>query len=393
MSVARRLMDGAGWFNVRIKMCFFLALTMVGAPLTILVTGETLNRTELLDKLGLWAIVGLILLFPLSKLLTYLLVLFPIQQLNGLCLEIQKGNLNPFSEIPPEPAKQDELQKLRHNMFWMGHVIDCRQKEIRTAMEQLEDAQKQIQSSIDYAELIQKAFLPAQSDVAAVFKDSFLLWRQRDGVGGDSYWFKQTENGFFLGIIDCTGHGVPGAFMTLIVQSFLDRLDATKFEKNPAGVLTAVNKLIKKAFSSNGSSASPDDGMDCTFVYIDNEKTEMVFAGARNYLILRTPEGSLSEYKGDKKGVGMNKTPLEFEFTNQSIPVERGMRFYMLTDGLTDQVGGERRLPYGRKRFKAVISKNHNQMIEQQNELIEDFVAYQGEEKRRDDVLVFGGEL
>ncbi|OBQ52134.1 PP2C family protein-serine/threonine phosphatase [Halodesulfovibrio spirochaetisodalis] len=393
MSFARRFMDSAGWFNVGMKMNFFLALLLVGAPLVILVTGETLTRTELLDKLGLWAIAGLILLLPLSKLLTYVVVLFPIKQLNGLCLEIQNGNLNPFDEIPPEPARQDELQKLRHNMFWMGHVIGSRQKEIRTAMGKLEEAQKQIQSSIDYAELIQKAFLPPQKELAAEFADSFLLWRQRDGVGGDSYWFKKTTNGFFLGIIDCTGHGVPGAFMTLIVQSMLDRLDANAFEKDPAGVLTAVNKLLKEAFSSNSGAERPDDGMDCTFVYVADDKSEMVFSGARNYLILRNTDGSLAEYKGNKKGVGMNKTPLDFEFSNQIIPLEKGMRFYMLTDGLIDQVGGDRRLPFGRKRFKTVIEKDHGEMINQQDELYESFVDYQGIEKRRDDVLVFGGQV
>ena len=393
MSIAKKILDVAGWFNVGMKMNFFLALLMVGAPLTILISGETLSRTELLDKLGLWAIVGLILLLPLSKLLTYLLVLFPIKQLNGLCLEIQKGNLNPFSEIPPEPAKQDELQKLRHNMFWMGHVLGSRQKELRTTMSKLEDAQTQIKSSIDYAEVIQKAFLPVQGEIASVFTDSFLLWKQRDGVGGDSYWFKKTDNGFFIAVIDCTGHGVPGAFMTLIIQSLLDRLDPVKFERDPAGILTELNRMIKESLSSQGTSASPDDGMDCTFSYVDNESMEMTFSGARNYLILRNNDGTLVEYKGDKKGVGMNSTPHDFVFSNQTILLEKGMRVYMLTDGLIDQVGGERRLPFGRKRFKAVIEKGHDRFVDQQKELLATFMEYQGSEKRRDDVLVFGAQF
>lgn len=393
MSFAKRVLDGVGWFNVGLKMNFFLALFLVAAPLTILISGETLTRTELLDKLGLWAILGLISLLPLSKLVTYLVVLFPIKQLNGLCLDIQNGNLNPFNEVPPEPASQDELQKLRHNMFWMGHVISSRQKELKTTMSMLEDAQKQIQGSIDYAEVIQKAFLPEKNEVASVFKDSFLLWKQRDGVGGDSYWFKKTENGFFLAIIDCTGHGVPGAFMTLIVQSLLDRLDSSKFERDPAGILTEMNKQIKLALAGNDAEASPDDGMDCTFVYVANSGKEMVFSGARNYLILCKKDGTLVEYKGDKKGVGMNKTPEDFAFTNQPISLEKGDRFYMLTDGLIDQVGGDRRLPFGRKRFKAVIEKQHESMEAQQDELFSDFIHYQGHEKRRDDVLVFGAEV
>lgn len=393
MSFMQKVVDSIAWSHIGMKMNVAMLLLTVGAPLTILVLGEGLTRTELLDNLGLWAIMGLVLTLPLSKLITYLLALRPIQQLNGLCLEMQSGNFNPFDDIPPEPSKQDELQKLRHNMFWMGHVIGSRQKELKNTMEQLKEAQQHIQSSIDYAELIQKAFLPSQEEISSVFKDSFIFWQQRDGVGGDSYWFKKTENGFFVGVIDCTGHGVPGAFMTLIVQSLLERLPIQSYEGNPGRILTETNNAIKNALSCNDSENRPDDGMDCTFIYVEPSSNKMVFSGARNYLIIRNSDGAIEEYKGDRKGVGNDSTPPDFEFTNHEIAIHKGMRFYMFTDGLTDQVGGERRLPFGRKRFRKIIEGSYANFAEQQLAINTAFCEYQGMEKRRDDVLVMGAEL
>lgn len=393
MSFARKVVDAIAWSHLGMKMNVALLLLTVGAPLAILVSGEKLSRTELLDSLGLWAIMGLLLTLPLSKLITYLLALRSINQLNGLCLEMQSGNFNPFDEIPPEPSEQDELQKLRHNMFWMGHVIGSRQQELKNTMEQLKEAQKHIRSSIEYAELIQKAFLPSQEEVASAFNDSFVFWEQRDGVGGDSYWFKKTENGFFVAVIDCTGHGVPGAFMTLIVQSLLDRLPIQSYEGNPARILTEMNGAIKHALSCNDTGNRPDDGMDCTFIYVEPASEKIVFSGARNYLIIRNSDGSIEEYKGDRKGVGNDSTPADFEFTNHEITIHKGMRFYMLTDGLTDQVGGERHLPFGRKRFKKIIEQPHATFDEQHIAINAAFKKYQGMEKRRDDVLVFGAEL
>lgn len=393
MSLVEKTMDFLGWSNIKLKMNFVLALLLVATPLVILVSAESLTKTELIDQLGIWVISGLIILFPLSALLSHFLVLFPIKQLNGLCMEIQNGNLNPFDEIPPQPAKQDELQKLRHNMFWMGHVIGKRQTELRYAMKELSDSQKQIQSSIDYAQLIQKAFLPSREELAGYFNDSLLLWRQRDGVGGDSCWLKPTRKGFFVAAIDCTGHGVPGAFMTLIVNSLLERIDANEYEDNPAGLLSEMNRLIKGALSCSEKRVSPDDGMDCTFIHVSNDRSKIVFSGARNYLFVRRMDGTVEEYRGDRMGVGNNSTPDDAAFTNQEISVQHGDHFYMFTDGITDQVGGERRLPFGRKRIRDFISGDFASFAEQEEKLSDLFIKYQGHEKRRDDVLVLGAEL
>ncbi|MFA9395718.1 MAG: PP2C family protein-serine/threonine phosphatase [Halodesulfovibrio sp.] len=393
MTVLRKIVDTIAWSTISGKMTSLLLLLIVGIPLCILVTGEELGRIELYNTLGAWAILGLIATWPLSRVLSYLIALRPIQELNGLCVGMQNGNFTPFEECPPEPSNQDELQKLRHNLFWMGHVIGRRQCELQTTTNKLEEAQRQNRSSLDYAEVIQKAFLPPADGFTDLFSDFFLLWEQRDGVGGDAYWRKETANGFFVAIIDCTGHGVPGAFMTLIVHSLLDGIDIQAYEKNPAGVLSAMNVAIKKAFHSDTKNERPDDGMDCTLLYVDNKRNSMFFAGARNYLFVRRPDGSIEDYKGDRKGVGNEHTPTDAVFTNHEIEIETGTRIYMLTDGLIDQIGEERRLPFGRKLFRNFIAQDYTSFEEQREQLRLLFIRYQGTEKRRDDLLVLGAEL
>ncbi|MCG8530671.1 MAG: SpoIIE family protein phosphatase [Desulfovibrionales bacterium] len=393
MPLSEKILTEAGWMNIKIKMNIVLGVLLVATPLVILVTAEPLTKTEVVDQLGLWVIAGLILLYPLSSVLTNVLFLIPIRQLNGLCLEIQNGNLNPFNEIPPEPEKRDELQKLRHNMFWMGHVIGKRQKELKHTLAELSTSQEQMKSSLDYAQLIQKAFLPSKEDFRNYFANSFLLWKQRDGVGGDSCWLKKSANGFFVAVIDCTGHGVPGAFMTLIVNSLLDRIDVTKYEDDPAGLLARMNVLIKKALSCSETRVSPDDGMDCTFLFVNRSVQTLTFSGARNYLFVRKLDGSIDEYRGDRMGVGNNSTPDDAVFTNTTVPFEHGYRMYMFTDGITDQIGGEHHLPFGRKRIRRVIANKTYSMEKQEEVLSEMFLAYQGTEERRDDVLLLGAEL
>lgn len=393
MAVLRKIVDVIAWSAISSKMTSLLFLLVVGIPLSILITGEELGRIELYNTLGAWVILGLIVTWPLSRLLSYLIALRPIQELNELCVGMQNGNFTPFEECPPEPSNQDELQKLRHNLFWMGHVIGSRQCELQTTAFKLEEAQRQNRSSLDYAEVIQKAFLPPADVFADLFSDFFLLWEQRDGVGGDAYWCKKTANGFFVAVIDCTGHGVPGAFMTLIVHSLLDGIEIQAYEKNPAGVLSAMNVAIKKAFHSDTKNIRPDDGMDCTLLYIDRKKDSMFFAGARNFLFVRRPDGSIENYKGDRKGVGNESTPKDAVFTNHEIAIETGTRMYMPTDGLIDQIGGERRLPFGRKMFRNFIAEDYTSFEEQRTQLQFLFTKYQGTEKRRDDLLVLGAEL
>lgn len=409
MRTLQRVITGIAWANINTKMKLLLLASTVILPLGLLVTSEYLTRAEMNNIIVLWAVTAIILLLPLAHISSNLLVLRSIKELNTLCLEIKSGNLEPFSELPKAPEGSDALQTLKHNMFWMGHVLNSRQRVLLVAKANLEHTQSQLQESIEYAGRIQKAFLPAQQELDDIFSDYFLLWEQRDGVGGDSYWIKKTQNGFFIATIDCTGHGVPGAFMTLIVQALFDRMPVQQAEEDPARLLALMNIAIKNALSSPMPSSRtgeatasgehcilahpPDDGMDCTLLYIDNQQSRLVFAGARNTLFIRSSDGTVEEIKGDRNGVGNARHSADGQFTNHVRTIRDGMRFYTLTDGLIDQIGGPRRLPFGKKRFAAFIAEQERPLHKQKTHLKKMLQTHQGKEARRDDIMVMGFAL
>lgn len=256
-----------------------------------------------------------------------------------------------------------------------------------------------ITESIEYASVIQKSFLrSSRTDMNEVLEDYFLCWRPRDKVGGDYYFCKKFTDGFFLALIDCTGHGVPGAFMTLIVASFLDHILLEDNRHDPAGALRIMNRKIKKALGQMASSVSDekghqsDDGMDSAFCWINSKEGKLVYAGAKIalYHINDTlPEVQMLE--PDRKGIGYVDTPEDYTWSNQEIPLTKGECVYMTTDGLVDQIGGANKIAFGKKRFMALIRDNHHRpMSEQEGIIMDDFVRYQGTQQRRDDVCMIG---
>ncbi|UZP66421.1 SpoIIE family protein phosphatase [Desulfovibrio mangrovi] len=389
----RRCNKGCGLAGIRTvsKMRGILVLSLIACPLALLIAMEGQAHTGMINILAGWIALGFILLMPLSHWLSELLVLRQVRELNGLCEQMKSGNLTPFAELPAEPEGGDPLQSLRCNMFWIGHIIDSRQRALNGAMRNLHTAQEQLVESIEYAGLIQNAFLPSEQTLHELFADHFLIWDQRDAVGGDAYWVKRTQNGFFLAVVDCTGHGVPGAFMTLIVHSLFERLEVNALEGNPAGVVSAMNRSIRQSLAQDRDNPLSDDGMDCAVVYVDTAGGMLHFAGARSSLFVRSAQGDVLEIKGCRCGAGYVRTPEDYEFMNHSLRMEPDSRFYCLTDGLTDQVGGVKHLPFGKSRFKHFISACGALPFVRQKALLEaQFKEYMGREARRDDVTVLG---
>lgn len=395
MSVARAPHKGmkaivAGLRTVT-RMRLILVLCLILCPLSMLLAMESLNKTEIANMLAGWIALGFIVLAPLSHWFSHLLALGTVRELNVLCDEMKSGNLTPFVSLPPEPTDKDPLQTLRHNLFWIGHIIDSRQKALNGAMKNLNTAQAQLVESIEYASLIQNAFLPEQRMLAELFPDYFLLWDQRDAVGGDAYWMKRTDDGFFVATVDCTGHGVPGAFMTLIVHSLFERMDVTDLHDNPAALIAAMNRGIKHALAQDRDNPLSDDGMDCTVLYANTRTGTVHFAGARSSLFIIHSDGSVDELRGDRRGAGYTRTPDDFIFTNHEVPMEPGTRFYLLTDGLIDQIGGELGLPFGKKRFRDFIIEHRHVPLAAQKDLLRTTLRdYMGREARRDDMTVLG---
>jgi len=193
-----------------------------------------------------------------------------------------------------------------------------------------------VTESINYASIIQKSFLrSSREDMSAVLQDYFMHWEPRDKVGGDYYFCKKFDDGFFLALIDCTGHGVPGAFMTLIMASFLDHILVEDNRHDPAGALAIMNKKVKKALGqinesgtegfdierfSTKQNGQSDDGMDTAFCWINTQNSTLTYAGAKTplfYIDKASSEVQLLE--PDRKGVGYIDTPMDYQWTNQQL--------------------------------------------------------------------------
>lgn len=390
MSITETLSRTVINWSVERKLIIILLVVMVLLPLTafiILQSGGADQATNFL--IGL-IVASIILLVPFAKWMSYLLALRSIRELNAQCQLLKEGKYTGF-DLPEGGESGHDFLKLKWNMHWMSYTLATRENRLQKAMADLSTAQRQIGQSLDYASLIQTSFLTDRSELFHCVPDHFLIWEQRDVVGGDAYWARPVDDGFLLGVIDCTGHGVPGAFMTLIVASLLEK--AVEGAGSPAAILGRMNGLIKDALRQDDRGARSDDGMDCALCRVNREKGVLTFAGANMPLYVMGGDG-VDVVAGDRCGLGYVRSPRDFQFTDRVVEIEKGARFYLASDGLIDQVGGARGFPFGRSRFVEFIDEGRAVPIAAQGrDLLDELKRYQGGERRRDDVTVIGFEL
>ncbi|MFC1887168.1 SpoIIE family protein phosphatase, partial [Thermodesulfobacteriota bacterium] len=281
---------------------------------------------------------------------------------------------------------QDRVNKLAEMRLAMLNIME----DIDIARKINEDALKIISSSISYASNIQQAILPDNNLFTSWFSDHFIVWEPRDVVGGDIYWGVPWKDGLLLALGDCTGHGVPGAFMTLITIAAIDRARSETKEVDIAHIIQRMHQIIQKNLNQNIKEGASDDGIELGLCYFDGDMTELTYVGTRFSLFL-VEDSRVKEIKGDKKAVGYRGIPYDQEYTENRITLKPGQRYYMTSDGLIDQIGGPRRRSYGKKRFKNfILSLADVPFHEHGQHIYNDLVAYQGKESRRDDVSLFG---
>lgn len=246
-----------------------------------------------------------------------------------------------------------------------------------------------ITNSINYAKRIQNAILPPIESIKAKIPDSFVLFKPRDIISGDFYWFGEVDNKIIIGAFDCTGHGVPGAFMTLIGNDLLNFIIHAEHTTDPALILSKLHTKTVEHLKQDAN--SNQDGMDVAICVLDKEKQELEFAGAKNTLVV-IKEGELSEYKGDKFPIGGTKGYVERDFSKQTISLNgNGASFYMFSDGYIDQFGGEENRKFMRKRFKNLLQEiTHKPMTEQKNILETTINDWMEGHTQIDDILVVG---
>lgn len=274
-----------------------------------------------------------------------------------------------------------------HPVEVVGSWSDVTARKI--AEQEAQEAGQLILQSLRYASRIQSAILPAREELAAVTADHFLIWEPRDIVGGDFFWFQPTDDGYFIIVGDCTGHGVPGAFMTLIAWGMLDRSLAGAQGNKPSLVLAGLHRGVQSLLGQDRQSGETDDGLEAGVCFINPSKREMTYAGAR--FSLWKSGADVTEIKGDRQGLGYRRFPREAAFTDLRIPLDGADAFYLTTDGLIDQIGGSEGRSFGKRRFRELLEHNQGAPMQEQSVFLrQKFNEFQGKEKRRDDITVLG---
>jgi len=271
--------------------------------------------------------------------------------------------------------------------------VEAQKEEIEEGQAKLNDAFEVITGSITYASRIQRSVLPDTTILDATLADHFIYWEPRDVVGGDIYWVDAWGEGILIILGDCTGHGVPGAFMTLIASGALDRAKTEVVEGDVENLIRRMHQLIQLTLGQHKETGESDDGMELGACFINGDLESLVFTGA-GFRLISLEDGEIEEYRGSKKGLGYCGIPFAQEYGSEVIEMRKGQRFYMTSDGLIDQVGGLKHRTFGRKRFKEILlSLLDVPMIDHAGHLHKALLDHQGTEIRRDDVSVIGFEV
>jgi two-component system, sensor histidine kinase SagS len=260
--------------------------------------------------------------------------------------------------------------------------------QLNQANVELERANRFIGDGIRYASRIQTALLPDGGTLAGVVDEMAVVWEPLDIVGGDYYWAGAYGDKAVVALMDCTGHGVPGAFMTAVVASSLSRVLQHHDHDNPAEILNHLNRLVKTALRQDRDSAVSNDGLDASVCIIDARRRTITFAGANQPLLVGDATG-IRLVRGDRVSLGYRDSPAEASFTAHEIAYQPGTTFYMFTDGLTDHVGGPTRRLFGRRRVQQVLTETLGQPLDTQvHRLMQATSEWRGGEARRDDMTL-----
>lgn len=265
-------------------------------------------------------------------------------------------------------------------------------KEIENKNVIVEQKNRDITDSINYAKRIQKAILPLDVEIQKSLPQSFVLFKPRDIVSGDFYWFSKIENKNILACVDCTGHGVPGAFMSMIGNSLLNEIVYEKKIHEPAKILNYLNEGVRLSLKQNKQDNETHDGMDIALISI--EDMNLQYAGAHRPLYMLR-NGEIKEMTANKFAIGgMQLGDDKKVFENNVIPLEKGDTLYMFTDGFVDQFGGEKGKKFMSKRFQELLLSIQDKTMDDQKILLDDVIEkWKGNIEQVDDILVIGVKI
>lgn len=356
-----------------------------------------LGAARVLDTDWLWpAAIGLVLLFA-ALLLCFgyaieRLMLRPLRRLQQSARAIANGSY----DVRLPPGGQDEIgdlsrafgvmaDKVRQHTAELESKVRERTSELEDANRAMAAAHKKIGDSIDYASLIQRAILPDRQLTQSLGAHHFVLWKPRDVVGGDFYVFRSDGANCLLGIMDCAGHGVPGALMTMLARAAIDLAITEAGPADPAGILTRTDSAIRAMLADAQLPRALATNTDAGLVYIDRQSGSLRYAGAKISLYASDGE-TLREVPGGKRALGDKRIGT---YQNIELRMEPGWTYYLATDGFLDQAGGEHGFGFGNTRFAEMLKRHARQpLTDQAAAFTEALARYQGEMPQRDDITL-----
>ncbi len=288
-------------------------------------------------------------------------------------------------------------------------TIEHQKEEVEFINQKLNHLNKEVSDSINYAELIQKAVLPTLQ-IEDLMKEAFIYFNPRDRVSGDFYWLEQKDEYNGYAVADCTGHGIPGAFIAMIGTILLNEIYNSKKIYVPNEILDELSRLMQLTLT-NKNGVTMNDGMDISFAVLNNETKMLYFSGANNPVwivssssvkrinkqevepVYKTEFGYLYEIKGDKQPIGV-QTGGDTPFNLNSAHLQDGDVFYLFSDGYADQFGGDKGKKMKSKLFKELLVKIYQKPMHKQNDILVDhFNSWKGELEQVDDVCVLGVKI
>lgn len=250
----------------------------------------------------------------------------------------------------------------------------------------ISEKNKEITESIKYAKRLQEAILPSNSALKSAFNESFVLYKPKDIVAGDFYWLAEVNEWTFIAAADCTGHGVPGAMVSMVCNNALNR-SVKEFALTDAGkVLDKTREIVLETFTNTDSDVK--DGMDISLMAINNAKGKIYWSGANNPLWYYS-ENALHEITANKQPIG--KTDQPTPFTTHELKLNLGDQVFLFTDGYADQFGGEKEKKFKYKQLQELLVQNHHKSPEELKTLLDTTIcSWKGKLEQTDDILVIG---
>jgi len=287
--------------------------------------------------------------------------------------------------------QKEEIETQKEEIQTIADNLIVANEEVTKQKDEIEEIHKHVTESIEYASRIQQAILPPKELIKKHLPEHFILFKPRDIVSGDFYWLKQIGNYTVYAAADCTGHGVPGAFMSMLGISFLNEIvTKTRFD-NAGEILNRLRKKIKTSLRQTGKDGESKDGMDIAICVIDNESLQLEYSGAYNPLyIIR--KGELTEIKATRNPVGIYLKEKPFE--NHKFQLEKGDVIYTFSDGYVDQFGGKNESKFKSKNFKKLLLEIYNKPMQEQGKILDTvLLKWQGKTEQTDDIVVFGVKI